>query len=77
MFVAVVAMSVQSTLVQNARKLEQLMEHLETCREAFKQARESEAPRQALEERAAMFVAANEAVCEFLARHPDLAEGES
>jgi hypothetical protein len=76
MVVAVVAMSVESKLLQNARKLQGLEEHLEACRDAFKQARESEAPREMLEERAAAFVKANEALCEFLARHPDLAEAE-
>lgn len=73
LYISVVAMAVQSVLVQNARKLEQLQEVLQTTREDFKRAKAAEADREILEERAAAFVKANESVQRFLEQHPELA----
>lgn len=75
LYVAVVATSVQSTLVQNHRKLEQLREALEKARQAYVQARKSDSPAAELEEKAAAFVKANESLCKFLEKHPELAPG--
>lgn len=72
LYIAVVAMSVQSMLVQHMRKLEQLQQVLKDTREAFKRAREGDAPQGVLEERAAAFVRANESVEKFLEKHPGL-----
>jgi hypothetical protein len=72
LYIAVVAMAVQSTLTQNARKLEQLQAVLQETREAFKQAKEMGASKDRLEEKAAAFVKANESVQSFLAKHPEL-----
>jgi hypothetical protein len=73
LYVAVVAMSVQSTLTLDARKLEQLQGVLVEAREAFRQAKDAGIPREALEEKATAFVKANESVQEFLGKHPELA----
>ena len=73
LYVAVVAMSVQSTLAQNARKLQQLEDVLKEAREAFRQARETGAPQETLEAKAAAFVKANESVQSFVEKHPELA----
>jgi hypothetical protein len=73
LYVAVVAMSVQSTITQNARKLEQLRDVLEQTRDAFRQAKDAGTPREALEAKAEAFVKANDSVREFLAKHPELA----
>lgn len=72
LYIAVVAQSMQSLLVQNAHKLEQLQEALQEARDAFKQAREAGASRAALEDKAAVLVKANESVESFRARHPEL-----
>ena len=74
LYIAVVAMSVQSTMSQSMRKLGQLEEVLEQTREAFSQAKSSSAPLQELEEKAAAFVKANEGVTSFLEKHPELAD---
>ena len=70
LYIAVVAMSVQSILTQSARKLEQLQQSLRETREAFKRAKDSGASKDVLEEKASAFVRANESVQEFLAKHP-------
>ena len=72
LYIAVVAISVQSIRTQNAHELEQLRQVLQETREAFKQAKESGVPQDALEEKANAFVCANKNVQEFLAKHPEL-----
>jgi hypothetical protein len=74
LYIAVVAMSVQSIMSQSMRKLGQLEEVLEQTREAFSQAKSSGVPRQELEEKAAAFVKANESVASFVEKHPELAD---
>jgi hypothetical protein len=76
LYIAVVATSLQSTQVQNMRKLEQLSEVLEQARQAYVQARESGASESELEKVAAAFVRANESVCQFLGKHPELSSKE-
>lgn len=75
LYIAVVATSLQSTLVLNCLKLEQLEEVLQQTRDAFKEAREAQASRRELEEKAAAFVKANESLAKFLQNHPELVEG--
>jgi hypothetical protein len=74
LYIAVVAMSVQSTMTQDARKLTQLEEVLDQARDAFCQAKDSGTPRGELEEKAAAFVKANESVQSFLQQHPELVD---
>jgi hypothetical protein len=73
LYIAVVAMSVQSTLAQNARKLQQLEDVLKEARETFRQAREAGASQETLEAKAAAFVKANDSVQNFVEKHPELA----
>jgi hypothetical protein len=77
LYISVVATSLQSTLLQDLRKLEQLSEVLGEAREAYVQARASGASPDALESKAAAFVRANESVLKFLEAHPELASRES
>ena len=74
LYVAVVAMSVQSILAQNNRKLQQLIEVLDETRDEYRRARQGGCDRSVLEEKAAAFVKANESVQRFLQAHPDLLE---
>jgi hypothetical protein len=77
LFIAVTAVSVQSTLLQNAHKLEQLEQVLRETREAFKQAHKKGVSRAVLEERAAAFVKASDSVDKFLTNHPELISEKS
>jgi len=72
LYVAVVATSIQSTLVQNHRKLNQLTEVLEEARKEYKRAREGNCSLDVLEQKAAAFVKANDSVQSFLQKHPEL-----
>jgi hypothetical protein len=74
LYVAVVAMSVQSTLAQNCRKLQQLEDVLEQARQDFQQAREAGVSHRELEEKAFALVKADESVAKFLQCHPELAK---
>lgn len=76
LYVAVVAMSVQSTLVQHHRKLQQLTQILQETREAYRQAREAEVSIVELEAKAAAFVKASESVQKLLQKHPELVSAE-
>jgi hypothetical protein len=77
LYIAVVALSVQSVLAQQCQKLEQLTQALHEARDAYRQARESGASVEELEEKAAAFVAANEKARKFLQKHPELGRGET
>jgi hypothetical protein len=72
LYIAVIATSVQSALLQNVRELEHLGQVLQEARDAFMCAREQGVDRPLLEEKAATFVEASENVQQFLARHPEL-----
>ncbi|MBC8444929.1 MAG: hypothetical protein H8D77_02280 [Chloroflexi bacterium] len=72
LYIAVIATSVQSALLQNVCKLEQLEQVLQEARDAFVCAREQGVDQRLLEEKAARFVEASECVGQFLERHPEL-----
>lgn len=74
LYVAVIATTVQSTLAQDHRKLQQLTEVLDEARDEYRRARQGGCDRSVLEEKAAAFVKANEGVQHFLQAHPDLLE---
>jgi hypothetical protein len=73
LYVAVVAITMQSTLAHNRRRLKRLQQSLDGTRLAFKQARDAGASQQELEARAAAFVQASETLDQFVERHPYLA----
>jgi hypothetical protein len=68
----VVATALQSTRKYNAEKLEQLCQALDEAREAFRCAREADAPPELLKAKAAAFVEANQAFQELLLKYPEL-----
>jgi Tfp pilus assembly protein PilO len=72
-FIAVVATAIQSMLCRNAHELEQLQQDLEQAREAFKCAKEAAVDQETLQEKAAVFIRANESLQKFLEKHPELA----
>ncbi len=76
LYVAVAATTLQSALVHNRRRLEQLEAALQQARGAFSVARETGAPQPELEAKAQAFVKANEKIQKLLERHPELASEE-
>ena len=70
--IAVVATSLQSTLKYNAQKFERLCQALDEAREAFRCAREGDAPPELLQAKAAAFVEVNQAFQGLLAKYPEL-----
>lgn len=70
--ISIVATSLQSTRKYNAEKLERLCRALEEAREAFRCAREADAPPELLKAKAAAFVEANQAFEELLSKYPEL-----
>lgn len=77
LYVALVAISVQSTLAQNRRKLQQLTEVLDEARDEYQRARQGGCDRSVLEEKAAAFVKADQSVQHFLQAHAELLEDRS
>jgi hypothetical protein len=76
LYIAVVAMSLQSMKRQNEQKLQQLAEEAEKAKVAYKEAKSGGATRQELEPLAERLVKAHESVERFLERHPELRGAE-
>jgi hypothetical protein len=70
--ISVVATSLQTTRKYTAEKLERLCQALNEAREAFRCAREADAPPELLKAKAAAFVEANQAFQELLGKYPEL-----
>jgi hypothetical protein len=72
LYVAVIATEIETRRSYDARRLQQLQDVADEARRAFLEAKNGDAPRQLLEERAAAFIQAREELDSFAAKHPEL-----